>query len=118
MTAATVGSMPLDATTAKSLRRNATMLDRWRQSRDNTIREAHAAGASYREIAEHVGLSHVGVMKIIAKGLEVDHIRPAEDDEDGNLSLLTADENAKTVPGPDQVRDADGTIRNVLGGQP
>ncbi len=38
------------------------------RQRNELVREAHAAGASLREIADAVGLSHPGVKKIIERG--------------------------------------------------
>jgi uncharacterized coiled-coil DUF342 family protein len=64
---ATVHPVALDDALARRLRRASELLDRHRQGRDQLIREAHEAGASYREIAAAVGLSHVGVMKIVGK---------------------------------------------------
>lgn len=97
-TPANVGAV--DDELAKRLRRNALMLDRWRASRDSCIREAREAGASYREIAAEVGLSHVGVMKIIngyEDAIEVAHITPVSeggsDDDPDNLEVFTADEH-------------------------
>lgn len=62
-----LGDMPIDPALAKRVRAVAQAAERKRQERDELIVAAHADGASLREIAELVGLSHVGVMKIVKK---------------------------------------------------
>lgn len=64
---ATVLPMPIDPALAKRVRAVAQAAEKKRQERDELILAAHAAGASLREIGELVGLSHVGVMKIVKK---------------------------------------------------
>jgi hypothetical protein len=48
------------------MKRNTSTLSRAMQERDRLIYEAHLGGASLREIAALVGLTHVGVRRIIA----------------------------------------------------
>lgn len=60
--------VPIDPALAKRVRAVAQAAERKRQERDQLILEAHEAGASLREIGELVGLSHVGVMKIVNRG--------------------------------------------------
>lgn len=50
---------------ATRLKRAANHAAHWRSERDELIVKAHEAGASYREIAQLVGLSHVGVRRIV-----------------------------------------------------
>lgn len=59
--------MPIDPALAKRVRAVAQAAEKKRQERDELILAAHAAGASLREIGDLVGLSHVGVMKIVKK---------------------------------------------------
>lgn len=49
---------------APKLRTAAAKVEEWQAERDRLIVEALDAGASSRDIAELVGLSHVGVQKI------------------------------------------------------
>lgn len=66
-----LGLVALERTLARRLARSAQQEQFWLRERDTLIREAHAAGASLREIAALVGLSHVGVKKIVER---VDHV--------------------------------------------
>lgn len=63
-----LGDMPIDPALAKRVRSVAQAAEKKRQERDQLILDAHEAGASLREIADLVGLSHVGVMKIVNRG--------------------------------------------------
>lgn len=64
MTATTVREVPVDPALAEKLRRAAGKIDRWMEERDRLIVEARRAGASSREVAELVGLTHAGVLHI------------------------------------------------------
>lgn len=64
---ATVASVALEKHLSSRLARSAKQEQFWLRERDGLIREAHRAGASLREIAALVGLSHVGVKKIIER---------------------------------------------------
>ena len=55
----------LDKAVARQLRRAAAKIEQGTSERDRLIVEAHQAGASLREIAEHARVSHVTVLKII-----------------------------------------------------
>ena len=59
--------MTLDPDTQRSLTQAARKQREWRQKRDQQIHDAIADGASYREVAEAVGLSHTAVRKIASK---------------------------------------------------
>jgi DNA-directed RNA polymerase specialized sigma subunit len=61
---ATVLAM-LDKAVARQLRRAANQIAEGLAERDRLIVEAHQAGATQREIAEHAGITHVAVHKII-----------------------------------------------------
>lgn len=61
----TVPPVSIERDLAKKLKNAADRQRNWRQQRDELIREAHAAGGTLREIAELVGLSHVGVRRIV-----------------------------------------------------
>ncbi len=63
---ATIPAM-LDPKLARSIRRAADQASTATLERDRLIVEASRAGASLREIAEHAGISHVAVMKIIRR---------------------------------------------------
>jgi hypothetical protein len=64
----TVRSVTLDKHTATQLRKAAKDLSEATERRNHWIHEAHSFGASLREIAEHAGITHVAVMKIIRRG--------------------------------------------------
>lgn len=49
-----------------ALRRVRKRLDRERGELERLIREAHAAGSSYRQIAEAAGMSHEHVRRLVA----------------------------------------------------
>lgn len=57
----------LDRTIARKLRSAARSIEDGIEARDQFILEAHEAGASLREIAEHAGITHVAVLKIIRR---------------------------------------------------
>lgn len=63
----TLPSVTLDAALAKNLRQAGNKVAWWTEHRDRLIREAVAAGGSYREVGAAVGLTHTAVM-FIAKG--------------------------------------------------
>jgi Mor family transcriptional regulator len=63
----TVPPVALDKHTAKQLRKAADDVAEATQRRNHWILEAHGYGASLREIAEHAGISHVAVLKIIRR---------------------------------------------------
>lgn len=63
-TVTTVAPMPVDKDLAERLRRAAGKVERWSDERDRLIHQARQEGGSAREIAEMVGLSHAGVLKI------------------------------------------------------
>lgn len=56
--------------TAKKLRRAAAQQERWRTERDELIYQAYMDGVAVREIARLVGMSHPGVLSIIARQRE------------------------------------------------
>jgi len=49
----------------QTLRHRGTKQRYWTIRRDHAIRDAHADGMSLRAIAEAVGLSHMGVRRIV-----------------------------------------------------
>ncbi|HWD47006.1 MAG TPA: hypothetical protein VHM23_25385 [Actinomycetota bacterium] len=57
----------MDTETAKRLRRAARLLGWWHAERDELIRQAHAEGMGVREIARQVGMTHPGVLAILAR---------------------------------------------------
>lgn len=57
--------MPVPPELAAELRGAATLAGTWTAERNRLIVEARDAGASLREIAEHAGISHVAVKKIL-----------------------------------------------------
>jgi DNA-binding NarL/FixJ family response regulator len=63
---ATIPAM-LDRALARRLRRTADQIATATADRERLIVEAHRAGASLREIAEHAGITHVAVMKLIRR---------------------------------------------------
>lgn len=65
--ATTVREVPVDPATAAKLRRAAAKIDRWTDERDRLIVQARAEGGTSREIAEMVGLTHAGVLKIVQR---------------------------------------------------
>lgn len=60
----TVREVSVDPALAAKLRRAAGKIDRWIEERDRLIVEARRAGASSREVADLVGLTHAGVLHI------------------------------------------------------
>lgn len=88
---------PLSDDRARELRATARKADEWRQRRDVAIRMASEEGASLRDIAEVVGLSHVGVMKIVQR-LEAAHIKPLSQggrDAIDNVVIVERSENRR-----------------------
>jgi predicted transcriptional regulator len=71
----TVPGLPVDPDLSRRLKRNRLTRDRALEERDRLILEAHDAGASLREIAVLVGLTHVGVRNVINahRGGPMDH---------------------------------------------
>lgn len=55
------------ALVAKRLRRAAAQQERWHAQRDELIRQARAEGLGVREIARLVGMTHPGVLAILAR---------------------------------------------------
>lgn len=66
----TVPGVPVDPDLTRKLKTAASKEREWREQRDQLIYEAWNAGASLREIADLVRLSHVGVRKIVKKMIE------------------------------------------------
>lgn len=66
--------VPLEDQMRKRLRKAAQMQSKWRDERDDLIREASANGASLREIAAIVDLSSTGVLKILRKEPDLNDI--------------------------------------------
>ena len=52
----------------QTLRRYGDKQREWTGKRDDAIRDAHDDGLSLRVIAEAVGLSHMGVRRIVQQG--------------------------------------------------
>jgi transposase len=88
----TLGTVSLSPKRARALRAAAKKLSQWTDERERQIREAHAEGGSYREIAAEVGLSHVGVMKIVIKGQSPAEALLAEQLAEHMQSDVTADQ--------------------------
>ena len=59
--------LALDPDTERGLRRAAEKQREWTERRNTAIREAVAAGGSYREVATAVDLSHAAVAKIVKR---------------------------------------------------
>jgi hypothetical protein len=59
----TLAPIPLDRDTERKLNRYRDM----RERRDRLIVQAHANGASLREIGDAVGMSHVGVLGVLRR---------------------------------------------------
>lgn len=64
----TVPVVTIDRDTARNLSRAADKAREWTVERDRRIVAAVAAGASLREVATAVGLSHSAVDKIVKRG--------------------------------------------------
>jgi hypothetical protein len=60
--------------TAKRLRRAAAQQERWHAERDELIRQARAEGLGVREIARLVGMTHPGVLAILGRDREPEHV--------------------------------------------
>jgi len=52
---------------ARRLRRAAALQARWHAERDELIHQARAEGMAVREIARLVGMTHPGVLAILAR---------------------------------------------------
>lgn len=89
---ATVLDMPIDPALAKRVRATAQAAEKKRQERDALITQAHLAGASLREIGELVGLSHVGVMKILNRGEQLPEVTEGPVNRDGKRRRMTPEE--------------------------
>ena len=76
----TVPAVPLDSELAKKVKNAAMRHELWRVERDRLIVAASIAGASTREIAQLVGLSHVGVSKIVNKAYRNRMFNPLRQD--------------------------------------
>lgn len=63
----TLPDVPIDPKQARALQRLADRLAADTSERNRLIVEAHHGGASLREIAEHAGITHVAVLRIIRK---------------------------------------------------
>lgn len=63
----TVSTVAVDPGTAQRLKNCAAKIDDWTEERDALIRQAIASGASTREVAELVGLSHTWVRQIASR---------------------------------------------------
>lgn len=93
-----LGTMPIDPALAKRVRAVAQAAEKKRQERDELILAAHAAGASLREIGDLVGLSHVGVMKIVKKTNQGhDSLVIASIDSTGSIPLAALAEAAEEI---------------------
>lgn len=67
MTETTLPRVTIEPDLARKLRTAGQKVAEWTAERDRLAREAVAAGGSYREVGEAIGLSHTAV-KFIAKG--------------------------------------------------
>lgn len=63
-----VRDVPIDPDLARRLRGAADKVASWTDVRDELIRQALSEGASSREVAELVGLSHTHVLRIARRG--------------------------------------------------
>ena len=63
----TVPPVPLDDRTARNLVTAGSKAREWTVRRDTLIRTAHTARGSLREIGKLVGLSHIGIRKIVQR---------------------------------------------------
>ena len=78
---------------ARELKAAARKADEWRTKRDHLIRDARDEGASLREIAALVGMSHAGVLKVLSRpGPEVDLQWPAPGSAIDELMLNMLDQ--------------------------
>lgn len=96
-TPANVALVPIDPALAKRVRAAAQAAEKKRQERDDLILKAHADGASLREIGALVGLSHVGVMKIVNKGTSLAEALLAEQLAEHMASGLTPEQARSQV---------------------
>lgn len=100
-TPATVSTVPVDPDLARRLATAGRKSKEWLARRDELIREAAEQGGTLREIAEYVGLSNPGVLRVIRRGgdLEVTHIRAMRDggdkDDPDNIEFLTPEAHAR-----------------------
>lgn len=97
----TLADVALDDRLARELRNAGKKADQWRDRRDELIRQAHADGASLREIADAVGMSNPGVLRVVRRALphlEAHHITPLSEGgtaDLSNLELVDPNEHAK-----------------------
>lgn len=64
----------VDPAIAKRLDAVILHLQRLEEERDQLILRAREEGASLREIAQHAGMTHVGIKKLIGRHLHADEI--------------------------------------------
>lgn len=84
----TVRTVTMEPAMIRKLANAAKKATDWTQERNRLIKEAHEAGAGYREIGRAVGLSHVGV-KGIVEGYTIIHLHGSVSDDDVDLDNLT-----------------------------
>lgn len=65
--------MALDPVLSKRLAAVVRRLQEMEDERDQLILQAREQGASLREIAQHAGMSHVGIKKLIGRHLHTSH---------------------------------------------
>lgn len=100
---ATVPPVALDPDLAKRLRRAGERVDADLVERDKLIARAYFAGASLREIGEAVGISHVGVKKILDR-TKVVRIQPEFADKEMTLreAMAAGIFETETAQDPDE----------------
>lgn len=67
MSTRSLETVAIEDSRARELKAAAKNADKWRARRDEKILQARAEGATLREIAALVGLSHAGVLKILGR---------------------------------------------------
>lgn len=67
MTTISLDRMPLEPDLAKQLARTVGNIDKNNLERERLIIVAYVGGASLRDIANHAGMTHVGVKKLIER---------------------------------------------------
>lgn len=72
VTAPAVTFLGVDPEIAKRLNAIVLRLQRLEEERDQLILRAREEGASLREIAQHAGMTHVGIKKLIGRHLHPD----------------------------------------------
>lgn len=97
---ATVSDVAVDPDLTRRLTAAGRKAEEWRERRDELIREAARDGGTLREIAAMVGLTHVGVLRIIRRGgeLEVVHDEPMHSTtkaQDENTVFMTPTEHMR-----------------------